>query len=65
MKKILNASSAYDDRMLEGICVASSESYRLIGEWVLMRNDKPLNLKVGIVNVGGSVCSGQGGQYPL
>jgi len=65
MKKILNASSAYDDRMLEGICVASPESYRLIGERVLMRNDKPLNVKVGIFTGGGCVCSGQGGQYPL
>jgi len=65
MKKILNASSAYDDHRLEGICVAYPESYRLICERVLMQNDKPLNVKVGIVNVGGSVCSGQGGQYPL
>jgi len=65
MKKILNASSAYDDHMGEGICVAYPESYRLFGERVLMRNDKPLNVKVGIVTGDGSVCNGQGGQYPL
>ena len=65
MKKILNASSAYVDQMLEGICAAYPESYRLAGEQVLMRSDKPLNEKVGVVTWGGSVCNGQGGQYPL
>jgi len=30
-----------------------------------MRSDKPLNEKVGVVTGGSSVCSGQGGQYPL
>ena len=51
--------------MLEGICAAYPESYRLAGERVLMRSDKPLNEKVGVVTGGGSVCNGQGGQYPL
>ena len=54
MKKILNAPKAYVDEMLEGICAAYPESYRLVGERVLMRSEKPINGKVGIVTGGGS-----------
>jgi len=54
MKKILNAPSAYVDEMLEGICAAYPESYRLVGERVLMRSEKPIKGKVGIVTGGGS-----------
>jgi dihydroxyacetone kinase-like protein len=54
MKKILNAPTAYVDEMLEGICAAYPESYRLVGERVLMRSEKPINGKVGIVTGGGS-----------
>lgn len=54
MKKILNAPAAYVDEMLEGICAAFPESYRLLGERVLMRRDGPINGKVGIVTGGGS-----------
>ena len=32
MKKILNAPAAYVDEMLEGLCAAHPDAYRLLGE---------------------------------
>lgn len=56
MKKILNAPAAYVDEMLEGLCAAHPESYRLIGEdrRVIVRASGPVAGKVGIVTGGGS-----------
>jgi dihydroxyacetone kinase-like protein len=54
MKKILNSPSAYVDEMLDGICTAYPESYKLVGERVLARGENKIPSKVGIVTGGGS-----------
>ncbi|MBP6897526.1 MAG: dihydroxyacetone kinase subunit DhaK [Pseudacidovorax sp.] len=56
MKKILNAPSDYVDEMLEGLCAAHPDTYRLLGEdrRVIVRADGPVAGKVAIVTGGGS-----------
>jgi len=56
LKKILNAPSDYVDEMLEGLCAAHPDTYRLLGEdrRVIVRADGPVAGKVAIVTGGGS-----------
>lgn len=56
MKKILNAPSDYVDEMLEGLCAAHPDAYRLLGEdrRVIVRANGPVAGKVAIVTGGGS-----------
>lgn len=56
MKKLLNAPASYVDEMLEGLCAAHPDSYRLQGDdrRVLVRAGGPIPGKVAIVTGGGS-----------
>jgi dihydroxyacetone kinase-like protein len=56
MKKILNQPANYVDDMLEGLCAAHGDCFRLIGEdrRVVVRSGGAVAGKVGIVTGGGS-----------
>ncbi|MCB9958509.1 MAG: dihydroxyacetone kinase subunit DhaK [Rhodospirillaceae bacterium] len=55
MKKILNDPFRYVDDMLEGLCAAHPDMYRVAGDGrVVARADAPVAGKVGIVSGGGS-----------